>query len=142
MMSFQFDLALGGWTGDYDPTSYPNQFEASYAHNHAQWKAQELTDLINALNNEDGTDFAARWEHLRQANAHLIDNAVGHSPGAGGQGLSGQSGAGGLCDPSAGQFRVRSHPRLFRGLTKNPAAPNARGEPASHERQRADRRAL
>ena len=76
MMSFQFDLALGGWTGDYDPTSYPNQFEASYAHNHAQWKAQELTDLINALNNEDGTDFAARWEHLRQANQHLIDNAV------------------------------------------------------------------
>ena len=76
MMSFKFDLALGGWTGDYDPTSYPNQFEASYAHNHAQWKAQELTDLINALNNEDGTDFAARWEHLRQANQHLIDNAV------------------------------------------------------------------
>ena len=76
MMSFDFDLALGGWTGDYDPTSYPNQFEASYAHNHAQWKAQELTDLISALNNEDGTDFTARWEHLRQANAHLIDNAV------------------------------------------------------------------
>lgn len=76
MMSFKFDLALGGWTGDYDPTSYPNQFEASYAHNHAQWKAQELTDLINKLNNEDGTDFAARWEHLGQANLHLIDNAV------------------------------------------------------------------
>lgn len=76
MMSFQFDLALGGWTGDYDPTSYPNQFEASYAHNHAQWKAQELTDLIYKLNNEDGTDFAARWEHLGQANLHLIDNAV------------------------------------------------------------------
>lgn len=76
MMSFKFDLALGGWTGDYDPTSYPNQFEASYAHNHAQWKGEELTELINKLSNEDGTDFAARWEHLRQANQHLIDNAV------------------------------------------------------------------
>ena len=76
MMSYQFDLALGGWTGDYDPTSYPNQFEASYAHNHGQWKAQELTDLINKLNQEDGTDFAARWTHLGEANSHLIDNVV------------------------------------------------------------------
>ncbi|MBQ8618807.1 MAG: peptide ABC transporter substrate-binding protein [Clostridia bacterium] len=76
MMSFDFDLALGGWTGGYDPTSYPNQFEASYPHNHAQWKAQELTELINALNNEDGSDFVARWEHLRLANLHLIENAV------------------------------------------------------------------
>ena len=76
MMSYNFALALGGWTGDYDPTSYPNQFEASYPHNHGQWDAQELTDLFNALNNEDGTDFAARWEHLRQANQHLIDNVV------------------------------------------------------------------
>lgn len=76
MMSYQFDLALGGWTGDYDPTSYPNQFEASYAHNHGQWKAQELTDLINKLNQEDGTDFAACWTHLGEANSHLIDNAV------------------------------------------------------------------
>lgn len=55
---------------------YPNQFEASYAHNHGQWKAQELTDLINKLNQEDGTDFAARWTHLGEANSHLIDNAV------------------------------------------------------------------
>ena len=76
MMSYQFDLALGGWTGDYDPTSYPNQFEASYAHNHAQWQGAELTQLINALNTEDGNDFALRWEHLRQANQHLVDNAV------------------------------------------------------------------
>ncbi|MBR1584929.1 MAG: peptide ABC transporter substrate-binding protein [Clostridia bacterium] len=76
MMAYQFDLALGGWTGDYDPTSYPNQFETSYAHNHGQWKSEELTALINALNSEDGTDFELRWEHLRQANQYLIDNAV------------------------------------------------------------------
>ena len=25
---------------------------------------------------EDGNDFKARWEHLRQANQYLIDNAV------------------------------------------------------------------
>ena len=76
MMGYNFDLALGGWTGDYDPTSYPNQFETSYEHNHAKWVSEELTGLINALNNEDGNDFAARWEHLKQANQYLIDNAV------------------------------------------------------------------
>lgn len=76
MMGYNFDLALGGWTGDYDPTSYPNQFETSYEHNHAKWVSEELTGLISALNNEDGNDFAARWEHLKQANQYLIDNAV------------------------------------------------------------------
>ena len=76
MMGYNFDLALGGWTGDYDPTSYPNQFETSYEHNHAKWFSEELTALITALNNEDGNDFEARWEHLRQANQYLIDNAV------------------------------------------------------------------
>ncbi len=76
MMGYNFDLALGGWTGDYDPTSYPNQFETSYEHNHAKWVSDELTGLINALNNEDGNDFAARWEHLKQANQYLVDNAV------------------------------------------------------------------
>ena len=76
MMGYNFDLALGGWTGDYDPTSYPNQFETNYEHNHAKWVSEELTGLISKLNDEDGNDFAARWEHLRQANQYLIDNAV------------------------------------------------------------------
>ncbi len=76
MMSYKFDLALGGWTGDFDPTSYVKQFETSFEHNHAQWKSQELTDLVKALETADGTDFALRWEHLRQANAYLVDNAV------------------------------------------------------------------
>lgn len=76
MMGYNFDLALGGWTGDYDPTSYPNQFETSYEHNHAKWVSEELTGWINALNDEDGNDFAARWEHLRLANQYLVDNAV------------------------------------------------------------------
>ena len=76
MMGYNFDLALGGWTGDYDPTSYPNQFETNYEHNHAKWVSEELSGLISKLNDEDGNDFAARWEHLRQANQYLIDNAV------------------------------------------------------------------
>lgn len=76
MMSYKFDLALGGWTGDFDPTSYVKQHETSYEHNHSQWKSQELTDLVTALETTDGTDFTKRWEHLREANQYLIDNAV------------------------------------------------------------------
>lgn len=76
MMSYKFDLALGGWTGDYDPTSYVKQHEASFEHNHSQWDSEELTALVTALETTDGTDFALRWEHLRQANKYLVDNAV------------------------------------------------------------------
>lgn len=76
MMSYDFDLALGGWTGDYDPTSYVNQHRSDYAHNHSQWQSDELAALIDKLNGEDGTDFAARWAHLGEANRYLLDNAV------------------------------------------------------------------
>lgn len=76
MMSYDFDLALGGWTGDYDPTSYVNQHRSDYAHNHSQWQSDELAALIDKLNTEDGTDFAARWAHLGEANKYLLDNAV------------------------------------------------------------------
>ena len=76
MMSFDFDLALGGWTGDYNPTSYVKQFETSYEHNHAQWQSEELTALVNALETEDGNDFNLRWQHLKEANEYLVDNTV------------------------------------------------------------------
>ena len=76
MMSYKFDLALGGWTGEYDPTSYIKQHETSFEHNHSQWKSEELTNLVKALETQDGTDFSKRWEHLKQGNQYLIDNAV------------------------------------------------------------------
>ncbi len=76
MMSYQFELALGGWTGDFDPTSYVKQHEESFEHNHSQWKSEELKSLVAALETRDGTDFTKRWEHLREANQYLIDNAV------------------------------------------------------------------
>lgn len=76
MMSYQFDLALGGWTGDYDPTSYVKQHETNYEHNHSKWESEELTALVNALETEDGADFPLRWEHLREANQYLVDNGV------------------------------------------------------------------
>lgn len=76
MMAYDFDLALGGWTGDFDPTSYVKQFETSYDHNHGKWVSEELTALVNALEGEDGNDFDLRWQHLKEANQYLIDNQV------------------------------------------------------------------
>lgn len=76
MMSYKFDLALGGWTGDFDPTSYIKQHEEGYEHNHSQWKSEELKNLVTALETTDGTDFTKRWEHLKEADQYLIDNAV------------------------------------------------------------------
>ena len=77
MMSYKFDLALGGWTGEYDPTSYIKQHETGYEHNHSQWKSPELVNIVKALETADGTDFTKRWEHLKQGSQYLIDNAVG-----------------------------------------------------------------
>lgn len=76
MMAYDFDLALGGWTGDFDPTSYVKQFETSYDHNHGKWVSEELTALVNALEGEDGNDFELRWQHLKEANQYLVDNQV------------------------------------------------------------------
>ena len=76
MMSYKFDLALGGWTGEYDPTSYIQQHETSFEHNHSQWKSQELTDLVKKLQTTDGNDFTLRWQHLKEGNQYLIDHQV------------------------------------------------------------------
>jgi oligopeptide transport system substrate-binding protein len=76
MMSYKFDLALGGWTGEFNPATYIKQHETSNEHNHSKWVSPEITALINALETTDGNDFAKRWEHLREANKYLIDNVV------------------------------------------------------------------
>lgn len=76
MMSYKFDLALGGWTGEYDPTSYIKQHEEGYEHNHSQWKSSELKGIITALETSDGTNFTKRWAHLKQGNQYLLDNTV------------------------------------------------------------------
>ncbi|MDR1972640.1 MAG: peptide ABC transporter substrate-binding protein [Treponema sp.] len=76
MMAYKFDLALGGWTGEFNPATYIKQFETSNEHNHGRWVSPEVTALIDALENSDGTNFALRWEHLREANKYLVDNVV------------------------------------------------------------------
>jgi oligopeptide transport system substrate-binding protein len=76
MMAYKFDLALGGWTGEFNPATYIKQFETSNEHNHGKWVSPEITALINALETGDGNNFALRWEHLREANKYLVDNVV------------------------------------------------------------------
>jgi oligopeptide transport system substrate-binding protein len=76
MMSYKFDLALGGWTGEFNPASYIKQHETSNEHNHSRWQSREVTGIIDALENSDGNDFGKRWDHLKEANKYLVDNGV------------------------------------------------------------------
>jgi oligopeptide transport system substrate-binding protein len=76
MMAYKFDLALGGWTGEFNPATYIKQFETSNEQNPGRGVSPEITALINALETADGTNFTLRWNHLREANKYLVDNVV------------------------------------------------------------------
>ncbi|MBA9084287.1 oligopeptide transport system substrate-binding protein [Fontibacillus solani] len=76
MMSYKFDLALGGWTGDFDPVSYLNLFFSTYEHNHARYKDETYDSLITKIKTEDATDPQTRWKDLQEAQKFILSKAV------------------------------------------------------------------
>ncbi|TGA98980.1 peptide ABC transporter substrate-binding protein [Sporolactobacillus shoreae] len=77
MMSYKFDLALGGWTGDFDPVSFPQQFYSTFEHNHAQFKDANYDKLIDKINSPaDLKNLEQRWNDLLAAQKYLLDRAV------------------------------------------------------------------
>ncbi|SDF55113.1 oligopeptide transport system substrate-binding protein [Fontibacillus panacisegetis] len=76
MMSYKFDLALGGWTGDFDPVSYLNLFFSTYEHNHARYKDETYDALITKIKTEDATDPQTRWKDLQEAQKYILSKAV------------------------------------------------------------------
>ncbi|GIO40145.1 ABC transporter substrate-binding protein [Paenibacillus antibioticophila] len=76
MMSYKFDLALGGWTGDFDPVSYLNLFFSTYEHNHAVYQDATYDALITKIKTEDATDPQTRWKDLQEAQKFVLDKAV------------------------------------------------------------------
>lgn len=76
MMSYEFDLALGGWTGDFDPVSYLNLFFSTYEHNHAKFKDDTYDALITKIKTEDATDPQIRWKDLQDAQKYVLDKAA------------------------------------------------------------------
>ncbi|MNW52322.1 Dipeptide-binding protein DppE precursor [compost metagenome] len=76
MMSYKFDLALGGWTGDFDPVSYLNLFFSTYEHNHALFKDATYDALITKIKTEDATNPQIRWKDLQEAQKYVLDKAA------------------------------------------------------------------
>ncbi|MNO20928.1 Dipeptide-binding protein DppE precursor [compost metagenome] len=76
MMSYKFDLALGGWTGDFDPVSYLNLFFSTYEHNHALFKDATYDALITKIKTEDATNPQVRWKDLQEAQKYVLDKAA------------------------------------------------------------------
>ncbi|MBJ6364322.1 ABC transporter substrate-binding protein [Paenibacillus sp. GCM10012307] len=76
MMSYKFDLALGGWTGDFDPVSYLNLFYSTYEHNHAKYKDETYDALITKIKTEDSVNPQQRWKDLQEAQKLALSKAV------------------------------------------------------------------
>ncbi|PWC16435.1 peptide ABC transporter substrate-binding protein [Brenneria corticis] len=76
MMSYKFDLALGGWTGEFDPVTYLNLFYSTYEHNHSRFKDAAFDTLIDKIKTTDATDPGQRWASLQQANKFVLDRAL------------------------------------------------------------------
>jgi len=75
MMNFDFDLALGGWSGGFDPLSYIEQHNITSAHNHSQYVNPVFNDLVAKIKSE-GNDAQARWDDIIAAQQILLDEAV------------------------------------------------------------------
>ncbi|WP_332238531.1 peptide ABC transporter substrate-binding protein [Sporolactobacillus sp. KGMB 08714] len=76
MMSYKFDLALGGWTGDFDPVSFLEQFYSTFEHNHAKFNDPKYDKLIDKIKTTDLTNLKQRWNDLLSAQKYLLDKQV------------------------------------------------------------------
>lgn len=53
MMSYKFDMALGGWTGDIYPLSMLQQFYSTFPHNHTKFKDHHHDQVLNKIQYHD-----------------------------------------------------------------------------------------
>lgn len=68
MMSFDFDMALGGWSGSLgDAAEFLEIFTTTATHNHAQYANPEFDALIEASQSTLATDPEKRWDTLVEA---------------------------------------------------------------------------
>ncbi len=72
MMTYKFDMALGGWTGDTDPFSMLQQFYSSFPHNHAKFKNQYYDQLLDKIQYHDLNNLNQRWTDILKAQKYLL----------------------------------------------------------------------
>jgi oligopeptide transport system substrate-binding protein len=76
MMDYNFDLALGGWEGEFDPVVYLQQFFSTYEHNHGKYKDPTYDALITKIKTDDAGNPQARWKDLQEAQKYILSKAV------------------------------------------------------------------
>lgn len=78
MMSFQFDIALGGWSGSLgDPDEFLVNFLTGAEHNHAQFFDEEYDRLVEVANSPEAiADPVKRFELLHEAENYLLDRQI------------------------------------------------------------------
>lgn len=77
MMSFDFDIAVGGFsiaTGD--ASDFLVNFVSDATHNHAQFKDPEFDALVEAINGELAGDYEARLAKIYEAENYLLDRQI------------------------------------------------------------------
>lgn len=77
MMSFDFDIAIGGFsiaTGD--ASDFLVNFVSDATHNHAQFKDPEFDALVEAINGELAGDYEARLAKIYEAENYLLDRQI------------------------------------------------------------------
>jgi oligopeptide transport system substrate-binding protein len=74
MQNLNYDIALGGWIGDYlDPLTFLEMWTPGNGNNNTGWKNQDFVDLLQKSFKE--TDSNRRFEELRHAETILVGDA-------------------------------------------------------------------
>lgn len=74
MMTYKFDMALAGWSGDIDPFSMLQQFYSTFPHNHAKFNDKYYDQLLNKIQYHDLNNLNTRWSDLLKAQKYLLSN--------------------------------------------------------------------
>lgn len=73
MMNYKFEAALGGWTGNFDPFSFLQQFQTGFEHNHGKFSDKEYDALLKKIQTSDLENLNTRWQDLIKAQKVLVD---------------------------------------------------------------------
>lgn len=78
MMSFDFDIAIGGWSASLgDADEYLVNFLTNAEHNHAQFFDSEFDALVEAANSPESiANPEKRYELLHEAENYLLDRQI------------------------------------------------------------------
>jgi len=73
LMSYKFDTALGGWSGNFDPYTFLQQFQTGFEHNHGKFSNKQYDNLLDKINGSDLDNLNTRWQDLIKSQKVLID---------------------------------------------------------------------